>query len=649
MPIAQKHSEYKSQSASVRTLCLEPFKNKREYGLLFFNLREIFLPAGLIMLFVFDSLRKSIEALSKHTQLRRLFQEDPGVQGCCWFAKNPDDPLHGFANFLRVLVAIILAPLYILYTRNSVGSIKDFLKQAAWFIEFSNTPHAILHSSPMGGTGKYSPTGLSPKWLLRVEFNDDDEGGNGGFEFTQIKWSEKPLDATYNAISYSMSCARVLFDEENLELLDPNPEDGRQYSLCDRKRISWFVLREYVLARRRRRKGEKAKVEYIWLDEFCLSADGIEDMKVEEDERRREVGLLADIFSGAEHVCVFCDVENCEHVNLNCSWNTRLFTLAEILRARNVLILTRRRPKVEGNSTNLVTYMTFNYGDQFRRRIQTEAALNTNWHLYALMQHSTNAGSASWQSVIHSMVVEAIRRDEADNFNDHNFLGKGLNGLLPRRSQLEDLKGKDGWQDLAWLLELNQGFYNATSLAAVCSLAEYNVSSHRWWGKPISPAEGNERLEPLVTAFPLAASTIYVVREGWLYLDTIGWSDQVVDKLKEHDPKLAPFTNWGDEQLCPRWDPPQNHKNKQLKNPGYQDGLLVDLRSKVIVSVTVIDRPNSLIVLALHGCGITCMLLNRPAKRNSIAAKVGMANVPPYVLAQSVEAGTVYVGGGPPK
>ncbi|GJJ08047.1 hypothetical protein Clacol_002254 [Clathrus columnatus] len=702
--------------------------------------------AKIIMSFEFGSVSKSIETLSKHTRLRRLLQEDPGVKGCCWFAKDPDDQSHPFANFLRVLVALVFAPIYITFPHNSVGSIKDFLKQAAWFIEYSNTPHAILHSSPMGGIAKYSPTGLNPKWLLRVEFNDDEDGD--GFQYTQIKWSEKPLDATYNAISYSMSCARVLFDEAKMELLDPHPKDGRQYSLRDRKRISWFVLREYASARRRRQKGEKAKIEYIWLDEFCLSANGTEDPEVEEAERRREVGLLADIFSGAEHVCVFCDVENCEHVNLDCSWNTRLFTLAEILRARNVFILTRRRPSKEGEEeenptdphVHLVTHMTFNYGDQFRRRIQTEAALNNKWHLYAVMQHSTNAGAASWQAVIHSMVVEAIRRDEADNFNDHNFLGKGLNGLLPRRSQLDDLKGKDGWQDLAWLLELNQGFYNAASLAAVCSLAEYNVSSHRWWGKPITPAEGNERLEPLVTAFPvssvmsnnsleptlcvihpktlsikhmlrrdsaalynndelkgirnlgrlllfiligpiglsllgtlnlrggfaviyiscilysfldLAASTIYVVREGWVYLDTTGWNDQAVDKLKDQDPNFAPFTTWGDEQLCPKWDPPsqdyKNHKKKSKSNPRYQHGFLVDLKSKVIVSVTVIDRPNSLIVLALHGCGITCMLLNRPAEPNAIAAKVGMANVPPYVLAQSVEAGTVYVGGGPPK
>jgi hypothetical protein len=67
------------------------------------------------------------------------------------------------------------------------------------------------------------------------------------------------------------------------------------------------------------------------------------------------------------------------------------------------------------------------------------------------------------------------------------------------------MAGVDGWDDLAWLLELNQGFYNAISLAAMCGLAEAdpNVPEHFWLGPPIPPMSGNERVEPLVTAFPI--------------------------------------------------------------------------------------------------------------------------------------------------
>jgi len=67
--------------------------------------------------------------------------------------------------------------------------------------------------------------------------------------------------------------------------------------------------------------------------------------------------------------------------------------------------------------------------------------------------------------------------------------------------------GENEWRDLAWLLELNQGFYNAASLASVSSLSEDSSQGHCWIGAPISPREGNERLEPIVTAFPISGPT----------------------------------------------------------------------------------------------------------------------------------------------
>ncbi|KAJ7758671.1 hypothetical protein B0H16DRAFT_1370420, partial [Mycena metata] len=140
----------------------------------------------------------------------------------------------------------------------------------------------------------------------------------------------------------------------------------------------------------------------------------------------------------------------------------------------------------------------------FKEEIQKSAANLNQWHLYAIYQHSVNSGGVSWQTAIHSLVVEAIRRDEAGNFDDHKYLGRALNGLLPRRAHVDDL-GRGGWNDLAWLLELNQGFYNAANLAALCSLPDH--SSVSWLGKPIHPMPGNERLEPIVTALPVPPST----------------------------------------------------------------------------------------------------------------------------------------------
>jgi hypothetical protein len=58
------------------------------------------------------------------------------------------------------------------------------------------------------------------------------------------------------------------------------------------------------------------------------------------------------------------------------------------------------------------------------------------------------------------------------------------------------------------LLELNQGFYNAASLAAVCGMADAQptIPDHYWLGPPIGPGIGNERLEPCVTAFPIPSA-----------------------------------------------------------------------------------------------------------------------------------------------
>jgi hypothetical protein len=55
-----------------------------------------------------------------------------------------------------------------------------------------------------------------------------------------------------------------------------------------------------------------------------------------------------------------------------------------------------------------------------------------------------------------------------------------------------------------------------------------------------------------------------------------------------------------------------------------------------------------MVPLAIHGSGVTCMLLERPEdsekEPNIIAQKVGMCNVPPYIFAQTVKSGTIYVG-----
>ncbi|KAJ7882665.1 hypothetical protein B0H13DRAFT_1629389 [Mycena leptocephala] len=292
-----------------------------------------------------------------------------------------------------------------------------------------------------------------------------------------------------------MQSAAVLATEAGF-VPGPAPA-GREYTLADRRTISGFFLQLYCSAARR--EGNPDRTEYIWLDEFCLSNDHQQDDEAIAAQRSTELGRLADIFRGAIQVVVFCHEEICDHTGLSCIWGQRLFTIPEILHAKTVLRLTRWR-----YGKSLTAQISRKTGSEFREAMQTNAARGNKWHLYAMFQHTVNAGAVPWQVAIQAMVVEAIRRDEAGNFHDHKFLGKALNGLLPRRARLNDL-GNGGWNDLAWLLELNQGFYNAAGLAAVCSISEDN--SVAWLGKPIDPAAGNERLEPVVTAFPVSSNS----------------------------------------------------------------------------------------------------------------------------------------------
>ncbi|KAJ7434303.1 hypothetical protein B0H11DRAFT_1667479, partial [Mycena galericulata] len=262
-----------------------------------------------------------------------------------------------------------------------------------------------------------------------------------------------------------MDSAVRLFEEAGKERLDPRPV------------------------------GDDTRVEYVWLDEFCLADQNLWDEPAAQEQRDVEVGRLADIFRNAAQVVVFCHQEGCDHTGINCVWATRLFTLAEILYAQRVVQMTRENGQFR---------LFRRDAREFREAMQTKAAEENKWHLYAIYQHTVNAGMVPWQVAIHALVVEAIRRDEAGNFTEHQYLGRGLNGLLPRRARLGDLKSS-GWNDLAWLLELNQAFYNPAALAAVCSIADDKSVS--WLGKPIQPAAGNERLEPLVIAFPISGSS----------------------------------------------------------------------------------------------------------------------------------------------
>ncbi|KAJ7611979.1 hypothetical protein DFH06DRAFT_1243813 [Mycena polygramma] len=652
-----------------------------------------------------DALKASFSAMGSNLRLRRLFREDDGVEGCGVFHKKPDRTFHVLGNILRVLFALLLSPAYLLTPRFVVNAVDNYI-QSSWLLEYATTPDSVLSNARSGGKGQYDVTGFYPSWVLKITIM-----GGVLVDLRQVPFSDEVADVGYTALSYPMESAAILATEDGF--VPTPPPDDRPYTLDDRRTISKYFLELYCSAARS--KGNPDRTEYVWLDEYCLSDAQVKDQDEIASQRSEELGRLGDVFRGAVQVVVFCHANNCDHTGLRCIWGQRLFTIPEILHARRVLRLIRRR-----QGDQIVAHISERSGGIHREAMQTHAAHENKWHLHAIFQHTVNAGAVPWQVTIHALVVEAIRRDEAGNFHDHKYLGKALNGLLPRRARLQDL-GNGGWNDLAWLLELNQGFYNAASLAAVCSISEDN--SVAWLGKPIHPQAGNERLEPVVTAFPVAntsdppltiiagetigfrpkplkrdayglynneemkglkrlafwlsvvlviistiiiasgsitagivlyyvtailyclveliASTMYLDREGWVFLEDSLWGDKLEAKLGEQDNNLRTLTDWGERQLVPRWEAPGPRR------PSY-GGKLVDLRSRVCVDVIVVSPPNAMVPLAIHGSGVTCMLLQRPEdsekEPNIVAQKVGMCNVPPYIFAQTIKSGTIYVG-----
>ncbi|KAF8995543.1 hypothetical protein BDQ17DRAFT_1250534, partial [Cyathus striatus] len=318
-------------------------------------------------------------------------------------------------------------------------------------------------------------------------------------------------------MSYPVKSAFKLFREAGRTLQDPSPfSKGRRWTT-------------------------QLESEYIWLDEFCLSDKQEADPDAIQEQRTLQLGRLADIFRGASKVVVFCHERDCDHSSSTCPWGSRIFALSEILHAAKIVRMTRSAaPKRVGL---LQTHIYNEPARLLRRSIQIRAESDKQLHLQMVMQNAGAPDAFSQQDSIHSLLVEAIRRDDAGNFRQHNLLGKSLNGLLPRRARLGDLQGKDGWADLSWLLELNQGFYNAAGLAAVSSLKGSDAESddsggdsdsvvidfpirHPWLGKPILPSPGLERLRPVVTAYPVrnpesegAPSALNIVEPTTVHID----------------------------------------------------------------------------------------------------------------------------------
>ncbi|EEB91926.1 hypothetical protein MPER_09642 [Moniliophthora perniciosa FA553] len=143
--------------------------------------------------------------------------------------------------------------------------------------------------------------------------------------------------------------------------------------------------------------------------------------------------------------------------------------------------------------------------------------------------------------------------------------------------------------------------------------------------------------------FRLWKSSQYIERNGWVFLSkekwekdfrgNAAWGKDPCAKLLHLDPTLD-LKDWRDDQMVPEWDYPEQE---------HMRGYLVDLRHGVIVRTIVSEPPNSMMVLAIHGCGITYMLLHRPGKTKGVARKVGMASLPPFTLGFTNQIGALKV------
>ncbi|KAF7762046.1 hypothetical protein Agabi119p4_8639 [Agaricus bisporus var. burnettii] len=670
-----------------------------------------------------------------HARFGRLIREEEGVRGPLWFGSEPSSPYHTLANILRIICAILLAPTWMwMRPRNREWFKNAYLRHFFWSHELPQSPQTIFAGpGSSDGTGarwgtemkqvEYSVENLAPKWLLEVQFRDDVVVAQRQVSYDHVK---RRIDETgYTAIGYAMKSAEHLFAESGSSL-DPQPQYSSNYSLKNRRLISQSVLDEYAIART---SSSSDGLEYIWLEDFCLADERVTIEADAEVERSMELGKVADIFRSARRVVVFCHVNDCDHTNLNCPWANRLFTLAEIMHAQRILQMTR----VTDEHNSFDTVLTSIAGQDFRTAMMSNAAKAKMWDLYNVMQHSTNSGGIPWQTAIHSLVLDILRREEADNVTSHNLVAKALNGLLPRRAQLADLHGVNGWADLSLLLELNQGFYNSAALAAICKLPDAEVNDYRWLGKPILPKEGTERLDLLVTANPvrfrdesnnssipvlsftgpqiidvdhmlqrdsgalerqpemealcfwalvgwclftflgiillvviggpgvlivwlasilyvglqLTVGTIYVEKDKWVVVED--WKVPKHDAycfLQARDPTYTRRIEWD----YAKWDvghmmEPRTNSTTANSYPA----TLIDLSTGVFVKTLISTRPTAMVVLAAHGSGITCMLLDREPNRNmdTISVKAGMINIPPRALSQANRVGNVYVGGRP--
>lgn len=252
-------------------------------------------------------------------------------------------------------------------------------------------PDAFLTRQLGDAAGKnwYQGTGFKPDWLLAVTPRTGAElqyDNDSDFQKLQVARTQgdSQWPPRYTAISYSMSCAEKVYLAAHSRLPRKLP-GGDKYSNASHRQISKALLRLYCSARKEDllTKGEDPDVvEYIWLDEFCISDAALDDnidAGTIEKQRDLELGRMADIYRYAANVTVFCSENKCDHTDHKCPWGSRLWTIAEILNAQEVVRMTVTR---EHDSAPFTARLYLEKAHVFREAMQGKAAECNKWHLY---------------------------------------------------------------------------------------------------------------------------------------------------------------------------------------------------------------------------------------------------------------------------
>ncbi|KAJ7207323.1 hypothetical protein B0H12DRAFT_1034514, partial [Mycena haematopus] len=130
-----------------------------------------------------------------NVRVGRLFREDDGVEGCGMFHKRPERTLHILGNVLRLILAVILSPIYLFTPRSLVNAVDNYI-QSSWLLEYATTPDSVLSNARGGGKGQYDVREFQPAWMLEVTIQ------NGALQaFHQIPFSEEVAEVGYTALS----------------------------------------------------------------------------------------------------------------------------------------------------------------------------------------------------------------------------------------------------------------------------------------------------------------------------------------------------------------------------------------------------------------------------------------------------------------